>query len=118
METRTETHTESNLQNLGELLKDYKDPKVKSKIDERTDILNAITKMVKAITYDDTLEEAKAKMEEVIRMTFHKHHLVNHMSYLDRKRSTAEVIAQGYNLILMKDKQLTELIEASENFED
>ena len=103
-----------NMQTLGDVLKDYKDPKVKSNIDRKTEIINEITSLVKGMSYSDTVDETKAKMKVILGKCYTGHNLEKQHSYLNKKRTTEDVISMGYNTILMKENGLNKIIEASE----
>lgn len=103
----------NNMNNMGDLLKIYSETSpagkklqaLKTKIDTGKNIL-------KSLDMTDDINIAKDKVKELLVLMYSTHNLEKQYGYLDRKKTTTDVVTQAYYIILSKEDQYDKAFSA------
>ena len=91
--------------NLGELFKKEKvESKSGTKIRVQKENLDEAKLLLKALDMSDNIETAKTKAKEIVKALYTGKSLVDQFGYLDRKRSTKEIVSQMYSIFINKQE--------------
>lgn len=93
--------------NIGELFQDQvKSTKQGAKIEKMKNGIAEAKLILDSLDMNDTVEVAKEKSMQMLRVLYKGHNLTKQIGYLSQKRTTLDVITQAYNNILMKQNSL------------
>ena len=89
--------------NLGELLKEVNlQSKDGKKIQKLKESVTEGKKILKTLDMADDIDEAKTKVKSLLVLMYKGHHLIKQMGYLDRKKTTADVVTQAFYIMASK----------------
>ncbi len=95
-----------NIGSLSDLLQGMAtDSKAGRKLDTQKVAIAEAKVLLKTLDEKETLDETKAKVENIIKLLYVRNHLVTQFKYLNNKRTTQEMVAQAYYAIIAKDEQ-------------
>ena len=99
--------------NIGELFKKEKvESKSGQKVTKQKAAIEEAKIILKTLDMSEDIESTKTKAKEIIKILYSSRGLQDQFSYLDKKRSTQEIVTQCYNIVTSKmewyEKNLSE----------
>ena len=92
--------------NMGEVLKDYmENSKEGKKLQKQKQMIEDAKEILKTLDHNESFEIVKEKVLSLLTKMYRGHHLENQVSYLNKKRTSIELVQQAFYVVIGKQDQ-------------